>query len=96
MKKLKLYSCWIIALFLSYSFLKIYRLGTQKWKYSDDNPILGDITELDISIVGLFTNKIYRNNTAVAYLIDYQYRFIDDVIIIETLDGKYKGRYCSK
>jgi len=96
MKRVKIILTIIVSVYIGYYSLRSYRIGTQKWKFSDHTPILGDMTELDLSIIGLFNDEIYIGGIAVARLVDYQYRIMDDVIIIESIDKKYKGRYCSK
>ena len=96
MKKIKTILIIVVSTYVGYTALKTYRIGTQNWKYCENDPILGDIATLDFSIKSLFTGKIYIGGQPVARLVDYQYRLIDDTIIIESIDKKRKGTYCSK
>lgn len=86
----------LFVLVVGYFCFRSYRLGVNTWKYSADASILGDIGKLDFKFVSMFNNNLYQNGRPVARLIDYQYRFVDDVIIIESIDRKHRGRYCSK
>lgn len=94
--KLKFLLLVFILIISGYYIFRFKQIGGRTWKYSDGNPILGDIADLDYSFSGVFSGLIYVNGVSVAKLTDFQYRFIDEVIVIESLDGKYQGRYCSK
>ena len=80
----------------SYFGFRSYRIGSQHWKYSDDAAILGDFPKIDFKIHSLFNDTLYQNGTPVAKIVSYQYRITDDVMTIESIDGKELGRYCSK
>jgi hypothetical protein len=86
----------LVLVIVCYFCFRSYRIGTQAWKYSEDAALLGDIAEFDFKIISIFNNQLYSNGVPVAILVNYQYRIMDDVIVVESIDGKWVGKYCSK
>lgn len=78
------------------SIFKAYRIGSKDWKFSDGSAVLGDFPTFDFSLHGLFNDTLYNNNVPVAELISYRYRFIDDIMVIKSLNNNSTGRYVSK
>lgn len=96
MKKPARILIYLLLILITYSIFKAYRIGTKDWKFSDGGAVLGDFPTFDFSLYGLFNDTLYNNNVPVAKLISYQYRVIDDVIVIKSLENNSKGRYVSK
>ena len=99
MKKIKLILPIIFVLYIGYFGFRSYRISSQSWKYSD-GAYFGDFPEFDANFSEVFNDTLYQSGVPVAKLIDYQFRIVDDVILIETIKETMSrdkvGRYCSK
>jgi len=86
----------LLLLITCYFCYRTYRIGTGIWKHCSDETVLMDFETFDYSIVSIFYNLLYTGEKPAAKLIDSQYRFGQDIVLIESLDGKHQGWYCRK
>lgn len=97
MKRLKKVVLIAAIAYVIYVLFGTYRIGSQQWKYTDGHPILGDVGVLDYNLYGFLSGNIYANGQPIAKLVDYKFRLVDDIIVLESLDNKKaRSRYCSK
>ena len=95
-RKTRLIILAIILVVVGYKFFRDYRIGSRDWKACGGEAIVGDFPSFDYNFFHLDNDTLYQNGQPVALRIDYQHRLSDDVLDVASLDGKLKGRYCSK
>ena len=87
----------LLALIVLYFVFRQYRIGSGWYKHSGGDMVLeGDVQVFEANYLNLFSNGVYKDGRKCATLVSYTFRLVDDEIVLESLDGKLKGRYCSK
>jgi len=76
------------------------RMSFNQWKhcgYSPEEPaVLGDYVNFSWNYFGLFSDVLYVEGKPAARLLKYYFHLTDDAIVVESIDGKQRARYCGK
>jgi hypothetical protein len=76
------------------------RMSFNQWKHCGGDPgepgILGDYVNFNWNMAGLFSDVLYVNGKPAARLAKYYFHLTDDAIVVASLDGSKKSRYCGK
>lgn len=84
-----------LFLFVSYFIIRNYRISKYMWKNCGDSSNFSDVLQFDFSW-NIFDNALYQNGNQTFTMIEYQYIFLSDTMIIQSVEDKKPGRYCGK
>ena len=65
------------------------------WKFCGESYGLNDVYVFDFN-PNIFSNTLYSKNIPILKLNKYRHWYFNEEIIVESLDGSKKGRYCGK
>jgi hypothetical protein len=76
------------------------RMSFNQWKLCAGEPaesaFMGQYVNFNWNMRGLLSDELYANGKPVARLVKYYFHLTDDAIVVESLDGKQRARYCGK
>jgi hypothetical protein len=91
---------FLFVIFAMTVYARNCRMSFYQWKhcgYSASEPaILGDYVNFSWNHSGLFSDTLYVNGQPAAKLLKYYFHLTDDAIVVESLDGAQRARYCGK
>lgn len=90
----------LLVLFAIVVYARDCRMSFNQWKHCEALPgetaILGDYVNFNWNMAGLFSDILYVDGKPAARLAKYYFHLTDDTIVVQSLDGTQKARYCGK
>ena len=90
----------LLVVFVMAVYARDCRMSFNQWKHcgytSTEPAVLGDYVNFSWTYGGLFSDTLYVKGKPAARLLKYYFHLTDDAIVVESLDGKERSRYCGK
>lgn len=90
----------LLVVFAMVVYARDGRMSFNQWKHCGGDigqpGIVGEYVNFNWNWAGLFSDVLYVDGKPTARLVKYYFHLTDDVIVITSLDGTRKSRYCGK
>ena len=90
----------VLVLFVMVVYARDCRMSFNQWRLCAGEPaesaFLGQYVNFSWNASGIFSDTLYAGGKPAARLVKYYFHLTDDAIVVESLDGAKRARYCGK